>query len=275
MDEAHRIEIVRHRASPALDGVIAGMVGMSERAPAPVRRRQPAGTVVPLVLSFGEPLAVDALGDGVGAGREYRSFAAGLSTGRADTRFSRGQDCVQVYLTPLGVRRVLGVPGREVARSVVHAGDVVGELGDALSDRLGEAISWTERFGIVEDLLLRRAAEEAAPPSWLSWMWDRIQRSGGRTRIADLVAATGWSHGHVVRTFREEVGLTPKEIAGVVRFERAVADLGVVPQAELAARHGYADQSHLIREVRRYAGETPRELAAARRPTPATALRGS
>ncbi|WP_244928762.1 helix-turn-helix transcriptional regulator [Nocardioides sp. W7] len=274
MEEPHRIELARHRASPALDGVVAGMVGLSERATGAVRRRQPAGTVVPLVLSFGDALAIDALADGVGAGREYRSFAAGLSTGCADTRFARGQDCVQVYLTPLGVRRIMGVPGREVARAVLHAGDVVTELGDTLSDRLHAATGWEERFEVVESLLLRRAAAQGEPPSWLTWMWDQIRLSGGRARIADLVTATGWSHGHVARTFREEIGLTPKEVAGVVRFERAAADLGVLPQAEIAVRHGYADQSHLARDVRRYAGETPGELVAARRPTPSTALGG-
>ena len=68
------------------------------------------------------------------------------------------------------------------------------------------------------------------------------------------------------------MGLAPKQAAGVIRFERAAADLGRLSLAEIAVRHGYADQSHLTRDVARYAGETPSELAAARRPTPATAL---
>jgi AraC-like DNA-binding protein len=58
----------------------------------------------------------------------------------------------------------------------------------------------------------------------------------------------------------------------VVRFERVNADLGSAPLAELAMKHGYADQSHLTREVTRYAGEPPLELARARRPTVHTAL---
>lgn len=42
--------------------------------------------------------------------------------------------------------------------------------------------------------------------------------------------------------------------------------------AEVAARHGYADQSHLTRDVVRYAGEPPVALAVSRRPTAHTAL---
>lgn len=272
MEASHRVRIVRGRVPPALDGAVAGLVGLSERAPGAVRRRQPAGTLLPLVLSFGPPLHVEALAEGNGADRAYGSFVAGPSTGWADTRFAGGQDCVQVYLTPVGIRRILGVPGSEVARSVLPLGEIARDLDATLADRLHAVPTWEERLDLVAALLGRRADRNPAVPDWLSWMWGRIRLSGGRARIGDLVAATGWSHRYVATAFREETGLTPKEAAGVVRFERASADLGRIPLAEVAARHGYADQSHLAREVRRYAGETPGELAAARRPTPATAL---
>src|SRR5687768_12189896 len=84
--EAHSINLVRHRAHSALDGLVAGMVGLSERASGVVRRRQPAGSLIPLVFSFGNSLAVDSLTDATGSGRSYASFVAGLSTGWASTR---------------------------------------------------------------------------------------------------------------------------------------------------------------------------------------------
>jgi len=103
-------------------------------------------------------------------------------------------------------------------------------------------------------------------------MWSRIRGSGGRARIDDLVRRTGWSHRYAATRFRDQVGLSPKAAAGVVRFERAAADLGRRPLADVAVAHGYADQSHLTREVVRYAGEPPLVLQAARRPTAYTAL---
>jgi AraC-like DNA-binding protein len=268
----HRIEVVTHPVAPSLAGLVAGVVGLTERAPGVVRRRQPAGSLLPLVLSFGDRLAVDALSDGDGAGRSYGSFFSGFSTGHASTHFDSGQDCVQVYLTPLGVHRVLGVPGAAVARRVVTVDDVVPALGGPLADRLASVPTWGDRFALVESALLRQAARYEGAPPWVEWMWQRIRASGGRARIGPLVARTGWSHRYVATVFREHVGLTPKQAADVVRFERAAADLGRLPVAEVAARHGYADQSHLSRSVARHAGETPGALAAARRPTPQTAL---
>lgn len=54
-------------------------------------------------------------------------------------------------------------------------------------------------------------------------------------------------------------GLTPKHAARVIRFDRARRALhaGAVTGAEVAAHHGYADQSHFVREFRALAGCAP------------------
>nr|WP_246322018.1 AraC family transcriptional regulator [Nocardioides panzhihuensis] len=190
--------------------------------------------------------------------------------GPVATRSGRSHACVQVYLTPIGVSRLLGVPGREVAGRVVPAADLVPELGPSFEEQLAEAVTWRGRFDLVQSILLARAVGPVDPLA--SWLWERIAESGGQVRIRDLVAETGWSHRYVTTCFQRTVGLTPKAAAGVVRFERAVADLGRLTVAEIAARHGYADQSHLTRDVVRYAGEPPAALALTRRPTAHTAL---
>ena len=247
------------------------MVGISESAPGEVVRRQPAGTLLPLVLSWGRPLDIVSLSAGQGAGT-YRSFVAGFMPGHVTTRFEEGQECVQVYLTPLGVQRILGVPGHELARRVVSVDEVVPGLGDGLADRLGSAPSWRERFGLVADALLELASHGREHDDVVAWMWGQVEASGGRVRVSDLVDRSGWSHRHVTTRFSEQIGITPKAAVGVVRFVNACADLGRLPLAEVATRHGYADQSHLTREVVRYAGEPPTALLAAQRPTPYTAL---
>jgi hypothetical protein len=108
---------------PALAGLVAGVVGISESTPGEVVRRQPAGGLLLLVLSWAGPLNIVSLSAGQGAGT-YRSFVAGFMPGHVTTRFEGGQDCLQVYLTPLGVQRILGMPGRELACRVVSVDEV-------------------------------------------------------------------------------------------------------------------------------------------------------
>jgi AraC-like DNA-binding protein len=83
-------------------------------------------------------------------------------------------------------------------------------------------------------------------------------RHGGTATVAAVAAEIGWSARYLTDRFRAEVGLRPKEAARVARFDRARRAFGPgVRPADIAAVHGYADQSHLVREFRAFAGCTP------------------
>lgn len=86
----------------------------------------------------------------------------------------------------------------------------------------------------------------------------------GLVNIQHLASEVGWSQRHFIRTFRRQLGLTPYKLARVTRFSAVLPAMrdGRPDAAELAARYGYADQSHLIREVREFTGATPASLAA-------------
>lgn len=252
--------LVRHPVRPELRGAVAGIVGHDERATAPVVRRQVAGSLIPVVLSFGPPLDVIDLSAGEGVGR-HTSFVAGIMPGHATTSFESEQHCLQIYLTPLGVGRLLGLPGRELAARVVELPDAVPAFDDRLLDALQAAGTWPRRFELIDRVLLGLLDRGHPPEPFVGWMWRQIDRTGGRVGIAELVEQTGWSHRHVTARFTELVGIGPKSAANLVRFERAAVALRSAPAADVAARFGFADQSHLVRDIRRYAGVTPTALA--------------
>jgi AraC-like DNA-binding protein len=262
-------EFVRAAPGPRLSGLVAGRCGYRERAQTSVRRRLPATTLIPVVLSFGERLEVVDLVDGDGAGRSYESFVAGFQPGHALTGFTGSQFALQLYLTPLGVYRIFGIPGSALAHRVTDLEDVAPGLARSLPDRLASLPTWAERFAVVDDVLAALAGRGREPDPLVDWVWRRLQASGGRVRIAELVARSGWSHRHLTSIFRHQVGVTPKEAAGVIRFERAVAALSSrrFSLVEVAAGCGYADQSHLTREFVRLAGATPAVYAALGRPS--------
>lgn len=74
------------------------------------------------------------------------------------------------------------------------------------------------------------------------------------------------------RRFREQIGLTPKAYANIVRFNRAL-ELARGPKAtwaEIALDCGYYDQSHLVRDFQRFAGRAPATLLCDARPDAAS-----
>jgi AraC-like DNA-binding protein len=265
------VELVRHHPA-GLEGLVAGVVGLRERSVAVVERRQPAGSLTMVRLSLGDRLVVTDLAVGEGAGRSYGSFVAGFMPGHTGTQYLGGQDCIQLYLTPCGVRRLLGVPSGELAQRVVELSDVAPLFGDSLPGQLAGETDWPSRFALLDALLWRLAANGQDADPATDQLWRRIWTTGGRISVADLVEESGWSHRRLIAQFRTHVGVSPKAAAAVVRFEHAVHELGrrdgPSGLADLAARHGYADQSHLTRDFNRYAGASP---AAIRRGTVVTA----
>jgi AraC-like DNA-binding protein len=93
---------------------------------------------------------------------------------------------------------------------------------------------------------------------------ERLLAARGRIDIASLVDTAGCSHKHLVGRFREEIGITPKVLARVLRFGEAVNRLkraqGPVRLVDLAVDCGYYDQAHFDRDCRAFAGVTPTEL---------------
>jgi AraC-like DNA-binding protein len=93
------------------------------------------------------------------------------------------------------------------------------------------------------------------------WVWGML-RFKPSAQVAVLAAEVGWSRTRLASRFSEQVGISPKRFARVIRFEEArrlVAE-GSSSLAEIATRAGYYDQAHLCRDVSALAGCTPAKL---------------
>jgi len=219
---------------------------------------------VPLIFNLSTPWEVE----GPGMRPEVLdSFVAGMHAAPTIVRGASSWACMELRLTPLGAHRILGVPMHEVANRSVDLGDLLPDTGE-LTARLRDADSWAVRFDLVEAFLARRIGESRPAPPGVEWSWQRLRRTGGCVPIGTLAAELGWSHRQLISRFREEIGLAPKTVARVLRFDRAVAALGSSTSrglAEIAFDCGFFDQAHLNREFRELSGTTPTAFIRSRR----------
>lgn len=246
---------------PRLRPVVRRYADFSQRADGPVQTRETpiAGLVVLIDLEAGWSVE----------GERFDSFAAGLTDGPTTLRHEGAARAVQVDLSPLGARALLGVSAGDLAGLTVELEDLLGPESDRLVARLREAPNAATRGRVLDTTLVRRLAQvsgaAAAPvaPDVVR-AWRLLERSGGCLRVEALAEELRCSRRHLARRFAAEIGLSPKAVGRVLRFERAQALWSSVPLAEVAARAGYADQAHLSRESRALSGRSPAVLRAER-----------
>jgi AraC-like DNA-binding protein len=258
-------ELVASSPAPGLRAVVVAYRGFRDDAPAPLVQRELPSACVPVIIDLGAGWHVAAPADGYRRQRLH-GFAAGLHDSFALVEAAGPALGVQVDLSPIGARRLLGVPMHELMNRVVPLDDLLGREAGALRERLGEARFWQERFTVLDLALARRLENARTVSGGVEWAWTRLEATAGAVPIGALARELGWSQKRLIAHFRDEIGLTPKRAAGVLRFQALVGHLRagrVRGWADLATECGYADQSHLVHDVRRFAGVAPTELLAA------------
>ena len=270
------------RARPAgpLRPYVASYTGYRQRGVPPARHRGLPSPFLTFIITLDEPLVILAHPDPAQQPGQFDTLLGGLHSAPALIAHEGAQSGIQVALRPLGTRALLGLPAGELAETDVPAEAVLSDLSAELRARVLAAAGWTERFAVLDEILIRRmgtalaaARRDVAPE--VSWAWRQLLTSGGAIRAAELAEQTGWSGRHLATRFREEIGLTPKAAARVIRFNRArhlLAGQAAAPApggagggyglADLAVTCGYFDQAHLAREFRALAGCPPRQWLA-------------
>jgi AraC-like DNA-binding protein len=266
--EHDRWEMVHGAPDPRLRGHVLSYCSYHERTSSFVRRRELPSVRVVLIINLGEPIRVFAPGAG-GWSDQPEGFLAGMHDTYAVTETGGSQGGVQVDLTPVGAHLLLGIPMDELAQRVVTLEEVFGRGGTLLREAVAVAPDWARRFAVVDEFLLTLLDRARSPVPSVTRALGRLRESGGTVPVGVIAAEIGCSQRHLISRFREQVGVTPKLLARILRFERVVALVDARTEmgwAELAQACGYYDQSHMIRDFNQFAGSPPSEFALRRLP---------
>lgn len=254
------------RPAGSLRPHVAAYTGYRSAGVPPAVHRGLPSPWLTVVVALDDPLQVAAHPDPRQPGGSYDALVGGLHTRPALIAHDGRQSGVQLAVSPLASRALLGVPAGELAGRDLPADALLGPAVDRLRERLLAARGWPARVAVLDDVLAAGLRDVDGPSPEVRRAWSVLLHRGGAVRVDELARDVGWSPRHLAVRFRQEVGLTPKHAARVVRFDRARRALQqrpATPLAELAAVHGFYDQAHLAREFRELAGLPPSRWLAA------------
>jgi len=269
-------EIVLGEPAAQLRAYVRGYCGYFERVPGLTHRAGYPSSTVGLIFGFGPPVEIAFPQNTPDATTRATSFVAGLHDSYAVAASTEWQHGVQVDLTPIGAHMLFGVPMHSIANRIVDLDSLLGAVGVSVVDQLFGAKGWEARFDLLDTWIAGRLAVARPASPMVTRALSRLSETGGLLSIAALVRELGSSRQTLVRQFREEVGVPPKTLGRVLRFQRALRLLERHDELHLAAiaqECGYYDQSHFNRDFREFTGRAPSEHLARRRPDGAGVIR--
>ena len=260
--ELGRWELLLRPPDRRLSAFVGEYQGYVESVPhGPLRRQQVPTSRLPLILNLGSPWSV---ADSADEEPElHDSFFAGLFDRSVFVAADGPATCIQVDFTPLGAHMFLGLPMDELANRTLGLEDLLPGRARELPAQLAAKRTWDERFALLDDVFAAGLAGAQTPPADIAWAWNALVQTNGRAPIGWICDRLGRSRRYLATRFREQIGLPPKTVARILRFDRAfgLLERGDVSLAQLAFECGYYDQAHLTRDFREFAGTSPAKLS--------------
>jgi AraC-like DNA-binding protein len=178
----------------------------------------------------------------------------GTMTRFADFQIPPRQLLVGVRFRPGMWREHFGVPSPEITDGLLSLEELWGAPGRALLRQMADADS-PLRCAELLGRALRLSPARTPVQRALAWM----ESNPGCVSFDHIAFQTGLSLRQFRRVCREQTGVSPKLLARVLRFRKALGQVRAQAgeHAGLAADCGYFDQSHFIAEFQHFAGQTP------------------
>jgi AraC-like DNA-binding protein len=196
-----------------------------------------------------------------GAAGAVRLEVAGAMTRHQEVALGAGRRVLGLRFRPGMGYRYVPLPAGELADRMVPLDEVGATWGTALAalaGRLAETGPAEEALGILAAQLAPRL-----PVGPVQRLCILLARAHGQLRADTMAARANLSGRQLRRLFVAQVGLGPKQLGRILRFQRAMAlGLGAARPdwAGIAVDCGYADQAHLVHEFGALAGCSPGRL---------------
>lgn len=189
-----------------------------------------------------------------------RLWLSGIRTRYLSIPSSTGSEFFIIHFRKGRSRPFLKLPLCEIADQVIEGDEVLPKVYLELRERLLEAPSPSAKFSIANAVLRRQFPQGLGVPPLVSASVKMLSRNPSGQTMDFLTRYSGYSARHFIEIFRENIGLAPKVLQRILRFQKAIAEITtprMVSWRTLAQECGYYDQSHFNSDFKEFSGINP------------------
>ena len=177
-----------------------------------------------------------------------------LQTSRRKTRF------IGIDFYPHGAYPIFGIPMGEVSNLRLDADVIFSRRGRELTEIIRNHETVQQKIECLQEHLINLLHEHKLQNSIVDFCVESLHRTHGLMSVRDLERSTGYTRRYLNMLFIHHVGLSPKVLGGIFRFQkfyRKWAEKGSFDELKADLYDYYYDQAHFTKEFKRMTGFPP------------------
>jgi AraC-like DNA-binding protein len=152
------------------------------------------------------------------------------------------------------------IPVNEITNYILDAELVMNKSILNIREEIEPLTTAKEKFLFLEKYLLKSLENKFLFNTFVEFATNEIIRNPYKDVIKTISGKAGYSHKHMIKLFKESVGVAPKIFLKIIRFQKAVYEIErsqKINWQDVAYKSGYYDQAHFINEFKKHSGFTP------------------
>lgn len=193
---------------------------------------------------------------------QVQTWLFGTATRRIDLPLAIGHHYLGIRFRPAQSRHFIACPAHCLTDQQLDAEQLLRLTLAPSAEQLHRPVRTEQLWRGLDRVLLDFLAKHPPGPDRLDPFIERCSRLYDQ-KFYSFMHELELSPRQFQRLFSQQVGISPKRFAMIMRCQTTLALLHSTPSAQLAslaAAMGFADQSHMSREIKRFSGHTPQAV---------------
>lgn len=170
---------------------------------------------------------------------------------------------IGVEFFPHGAYPILGIPMHETANRLLSIVELCSVRGEHFAERVANLGSLEQKLECVQTELYALLRRKQLHNPLVAYCVGKLNQSHGLMAIAALEHDTGFSRRYLEVLFGQHVGLTPRTLARIFRFQKFYRSWALrksYDELKDELYDYYYDQAHFTKEFKRMTGFSPRQF---------------
>lgn len=170
---------------------------------------------------------------------------------------------IGIEFSPYGAYRFFNLKQNEIHNRIYPLDAVLGVTAKQLEEQIANTEDVTSKVHLLQQFLIKQLDNRHTDIIY-EYCVQQITTTRGRITVKELEKQTGYSSRWLHMKFMDRAGISPKNLASIVRFQQFYTALAQNREKDFLQKEFYDfyyDQSHFIKDFKRFTGLPPAKLA--------------